>query len=62
MRAYIAATQAQATYYADRADEYARRGMPGIASDYRWLAANADRIVTLAAMSRPGSFGSRGRA
>ena len=47
-RAYITVTQAQAAYYADRAVEYARRGLPGLASDYRWLADHTNRIVQAA--------------
>lgn len=44
MRGYIPATQAQA-HYERQADEYARRGFPKIASDYRWCAANAAEIA-----------------
>lgn len=43
-RRYVTAAQAQA-YYADRAADYARRGFPKIASDYRWMADNAGDIA-----------------
>jgi hypothetical protein len=43
-RQYVTAAHAQ-TYYAERAAEYASRGLPKIASDYRWLASEAHDIA-----------------